>query len=406
MPEALNVGITAFQVRALPLERDRLEGFLQVSAAAGNPGRVTARLEVQVGGRLAQLREMELEPGQQVALSLPLEGAQGQVVEARVFVDGDCLGWDDAVAARLPAARALRVAWYAEQADPFTELAFQSLVEAGRVEMWKGEVAVFPPADLPDVFVFENWLPEVWPAERPVIALRPPRAAGPLRVRALPGGGVPHAAVRVTAPDHPVVFRAPAGRLALTQSCAFELAEGLEALWMAGDEPVLAAGEVRGRRLVVGAFHPAQSEALALLPAFPLVLGNALLWCADDAPLRRGLQVARTGETMEQRGRLEWTYWDGAAFQNDASSADGWTELERIGVWTNEEGQSGISLLASMQETDVPVRAETAADGGTSERAVAAAAGGFGWTVVRWLLVALLGLLLLESWLFHRRAVY
>lgn len=402
---AINVGITAFQVRALPLERDRLEGFLQVSAAAANPGPVVARLEVQIGGRLAQLRELELEPDRQMALVLPLEGADGQLLEARVIAADDCLGWDDAVAARLPAARALRVAWYAEQADPFTELAFQSLVEAGRIEMWKGDTAAFPPADLPDVFVFENWLPESWPEDRPVIALRPPRAAGPLRARVLPGSGLAHPSLRVTAPGHPVLHRVAADRLEVTQSVTLELAEGLEPLWMAGDEPLLAAGEARGRRLVVAAFLPSQSRQLALLPAFPLLLGNALLWCADDAPLRRGLPVARTGELLERRGRLQWTYWDGVAFQNETSSADGWLTLNRIGAWSGEDGDSGMSLLASAEETDLPARLSDAGDA-TGATVGSPAASGPGWTAVRWLLAGFVLLLLLESWLFHRQAVY
>ena len=404
LSSALNVGITAFQVRALPLERDRLEGFLQISAAKANPGSVTTRLEVQVGGRLAQLRELDLAPGQQLALSLPLEGAQGQLVEARLITPDDALGWDDAVAARLPALRPLRVAWFAEQADPFTELAFQSLVEAGKIEMWRGDTAAFPPADLPDVFVFENWLPEAWPESRPVIALRPPRSVGPLRVQPLPGGEALRDSVRGTAPQHPVVHRVTTSQWSLMQSARLELSEGLEALWMAGDEPVLVAGEVGGRRLVAGVFHPALSTQLALQPAFPLMLGNALLWCADDAPLQRGLQSLRVGELLEQRGRLEWVVWDGQSWREETTRADGWVELERVGAWRDETGQSGVSLLASLEETDLPLRANAdAADGGAN---VTVASGGLGLTAVRGLLLGLLGLLLLESWLFHRQAVY
>lgn len=405
LERVVNAGITAFQVRALPLERDRVEGFLQVSAARGNPGVVTGRLEVQVGGRLAQLRELELLPGQQVALSLPLEGAQGQLVEARLVTPGDCLGWDDAVAARLPALRPLRVAWYAEQADPFTELALQALVEAGRIEMWRGDTAVFPPTDLPDVYVFENWLPEVWPESRPVMALRPPRSLGPLRVRPLPGGGVAHEMVRVAAPLHPVLHRVTTQRLALTQDAALELSEGMEALWMAGNEPVLAAGEAGGRRVVAGVFHPERSTQLALLPAFPLVLGNALLWCADDPPLRRGLHTVRAGELLELRGRVDWMVWDGGAWREETQRAEGWVEADRIGAWMNEEGQSGVSLLASAEETDVPLR-EMELGSGEGGSEVGSALRGLGWTAVRWLLAGLVGLLLLESWLFHRRAVY
>lgn len=408
LEDATNVGVTAFQVRAMPMERERLEGFLQVSAAAGNPAGVISRVEVTVGGRLAHLRELELAPGKSVALSLPLEGGQGQVVQVQVTTEGDCLGWDDGVVVRLPGVRPLRVAWYAEQADPFTELAFEALVEAGRVEMIRGDVWVFPPGDRPDVFVFENWLPKEWPQGRPLMVLRPPGSLGPLSVKALPANGVPHSSLRVTAPDHPVLHRVTATRLAVTQSCELEMGLGLEALWMAGDAVLLAAGEVQGQRLVVGAFSPARSEQLTMHPAFPLVLGNALFWCAENPESNRGLEVVRTGEMREIKGQTDWHWWDGAGFQTGLQTMTGWTEMERVGTWVDAEGRSGLSLLASAKETDLPTR--SAARVLETEDSVtdfkAGLSGGLGWTVVRWLLTSLLLLLLGESYLFHRRAVY
>jgi len=405
LKEGVNVGITAFQVRALPMERQRSEGFLQVTAAAGNARAVTVRLEVQIDGRLAQLREFEMMPGQQSALTLPLEGAAGQLLEARVFAEGDCLGWDDAVVAHLPPVGALKVAWYAQEADPFTELAFQSLVDAGRVEMWKGNTDEFPPVDLPDVYVFENWLPTTWPQDRPVIALRPPKSLGPIQIRVLPGRGVPHPTVRVPQPDHPVVFRAAMSRAALTQSAEIELGTGLEGVWLAGNDAVLAAGEVDGQRLVIGAFHPARSEQLALLPAFPLVLGNAVMWCAADSPSQRGLNVVRTGEVRALQGRVDWTFWDGQRVQTESRQNSGWAMVDRLGAWASEDGTRGVSLLASTQETQLPFsRIAPLSESKPVQQTDSSR--GSSLSVVSLLLLALLGLLLTESFLFHRRAVY
>jgi len=409
LAEAVNVGVTGFQVRSLPLERERVELFLRVSAAAAHVAKVTAKVEVTVGGRLVQLRELEVEPGGSVSLSLPVEGGRGQVVAARVMAEGDCLAWDDGVVARLPGVRPLRVAWYAEDADPFTELAFQALVDAGRVEMVRGNAAIFPSAEVPDVYVFENWLPAEWPEDRAVIALRPPRSLGPLGVEKLPGEGVPHPGVRVVRAEHPVLNRVTATRVALTQSCVLEAGRGLEALWMAGDEVLLAAGEVSGgQRVVAGAFTPARSEQLAMLPAFPLLLGNALFWCAEEATLRSGLAVTRTGEMLESGGKTEWTWWDGASFQVGAETAEGWSEADRVGAWVAADGRTGMTLLASDRETDVPLagKGDEAAQGAETAAGARMIAAGPGWTVVRWLLVGLLVLLLLESYLFHRRAVY
>ena len=258
------------------------------------------------------------------------------------------------------------------------------------------------------MYVFENWLPEVWPEGRAVIALRPPRSLGPLEVTALPGGGVPHSGVRVVRAEHPVLHRVTASRVAVPQRGVLGLGRGLEALWMAGDEVLLAAGEVsEGERVVVGAFTPSRSEQLTMLPAFPLVLGNALFWCGEESVLRRGLAVTRTGEMLELGGKTEWTWWDGASFQTGVETEAGWVEAGRIGTWVAEDGRTGMTLLASAKETEVPVAREAVVGGeaGSGEAGVQVSAGP-GWTVVRWLLVGLLVLLLGESFLFHRRAVY
>ena len=97
---------------------------------------------------------------------------RGQKLELLLKSDGDSLGLDNAVAAMLPQTRPLVVAWVAEKADPFTELALSSMIESGRIEMLKGSPESWPLKIKPDVYVFENWLPEEWPAERPVIALK------------------------------------------------------------------------------------------------------------------------------------------------------------------------------------------------------------------------------------------
>ena len=220
---------------------------------------------------------------------------------------------------------------------------------------------------------------------------------------------MPHSGVRVVRAEHPVLHRVTASRVAVTQSRVLGLGRGLEALWMAGDEVLLAAGEVsEGQRVVVGAFTPSRSEQLTMLPAFPLLLGNALFWCGEESVLSRGLAVTRTGEMLEVGGKTEWTWWDGASFQTGAETEAGWVEVGRIGTWVAENGRTGMTVLASAKETEVPlaselVGAEAAAGSGVG---VAKASAGPGWTVVKWLLVGLLVLLLGESFLFHRRAVY
>jgi len=398
-----NMGITGFQIRRALLARDRYEAFVKVSAAKANSAKLTATLEITLAGRLAQLREIDLDPGASTSLIVPLEGVRGQLMEMRLKMAGDCFGWDDAVVAPLPDTRPLIVAMVAEKADPFTELALASMVETGRLEVLKGQPAAWPMKDKPDVYVFENWLPDVLPTDRPVIALNPRKSSGAVQVRLLQEPGLPHDSVRSVAPDHPLLFRIATSRLAITQTGVLDLGASLEPLWMAGNEPVLAAGEVNGQRLVVSTFSPARSEQLALLPAFPLLLGNALYWCAENSDAISDLRALHPGDLITESGLIEWTEWDGVQFSESSDQADnGLLSVQRIGAWKTAE-RRGSSVLVSMMETDLPSRAKEAASV-TSLPKITAHAGISDWP--RMLLWFALGLLLLESFLFHRKAVF
>lgn len=402
LPDPLNVGITGFQIRQSPLARDRYEAFVKVSAAASNATKTTTTLEVTLAGRIAQLRELELAPGESTALILPLEGLRGQLLEMRLKTAGDCFGWDDGLAAPLPKTKPLQVTFFAEKPDPFTELALSALIEAGRIEMKKGTPASWPPKESPDVFIFENWLPKEFPADKPVIALTPQQSVGPVRTRVI--RGVPHDSVRAVQPDHPVLFRASSSRIALTQTTVLELPASLEPLWIAGNEPVLAAGEFNGQRLVVTAFSPAQSEQLALLPSFPLILGNALYWCAEDSAALADVRTLHTGEMLNADNLVQWHAWDGGQF-TDASDApaNGLLTLHRIGSWESGD-RSGACALISDAESNLP-KLGTEANATPQPAAQIITASAFSTWPKRLIWLAL-ALLLLESFLFHRKAVY
>jgi hypothetical protein len=404
LAKVMNVGITGFQLRKAPLARDRFEGFVRVTASSANAGSVAATLEARIGGRIAQLREMDLKPGESSSLILPLEGVHGETLELEVKCAGDALGWDNAVIATLPDLKPLLVAWVADKPDPFTELALSSLVEAGRLEIWKGEPKAWPLKDKPDVYVFENWVPKDWPEDRPAIALMPPETSGPLRVK--PVAAVPFDEVRSVVAEHPVLYRVNTSRLSLTQTVSLDVGSALETLWIEGSEPVLAAGEFHGQRVVATAFSPSKSEQLALMPAYPLLLGNALYWCAENSEALSDLKPHRTGELIAAKGALEWQAWDGRSFVKLTDETTGALhELKHIGSWQTSDGKGGACVLASAQETDVKQRAPSGTDAASKSMSTGRGlARGMSWPQM--LLWSVLALLLLESFLFHRKAVY
>jgi len=400
----VNIGITGFQIRPAPLARNRFEAFVEVSASSANGRSAETTLEARVDGRPVQLRRLELKPGESTRLILPLEGGKGQRLEIEARCAGDCLGWDDVAIAPLPETRPLVVAWFADTPDPFVELALSSMLTEERILVLKGGAKDFPPQEKPDVYVFENWVPKDWPADRPALVLNPPRSAGPIHAKKL-DKAVPYEAVRAVQPEHPVLYRVTSGRVAVTQTTVLNVSDAMESLWMAGREPVLAVGEPGGQRIVVTAFVPGKSEQLALMSAFPLLIGNALYWCAENNGTLASLKPGRPGELVPMEpGIVKWRAWDGDRFMEVSDeSKTGWLELRRVGIFEGGGGKAGTSLLMSARETDVPARAPAAAAPGLEKPTERWATGGGWWTKLLWLA---LGMLLIESWLFHRQAVY
>ena len=82
---------------------------------------------------------------------------------------GDVLGLDNVAIAPLPQSKPLVVAWFAESPDPFTELALTSMLAEERIQILKGGIKDWPMKEKPDVYVFENWLPNDWPTDRPAL---------------------------------------------------------------------------------------------------------------------------------------------------------------------------------------------------------------------------------------------
>lgn len=403
LEKPVNIGITGFQIRPTPLSRNHFDAFVEISAASSNTKSVEATLEARLDGRPVQLRQLDLKPGESVKLILPLEGGKGQRLEMEVRLTGDCFPWDNLVMAPLPEPKPLVVAWFSETPDPFVGLALSSLLAEERIQVLKGGANDWPMKDKPDVYVFENWLPKEWPTNAPALVLNPPSSVGPIHARKL-DNGVPYDTVRSVLPEHPVLYRVASGRIAVTQTSVLNVSDTLETLWMAGNEPVLAAGEAGGQRLVVMGFAPSRSEQLALLSSFPLLIGNAIYWCAENNDALASLNPKRSGAIVPVNASLvKWHAWDGAVVRDFTEEVKGgWLELRHLGMFETEDGKSEATLLLSLRETDVPLLdvSKTPVENSKLQHW----ANGSNWSTA--LLWAVMVLLLLESWLFHRQTVY
>ncbi len=409
---ATNTGITAFQIRPVPLEYSRYEVYAQLSMneAAAEP--LTSRLEVSVGGIPNQHREIDLSPGERLGLTFRLNGVSDQILRLNLKTGNDVFPLDDTITIPLPDVQPVLAAWIRpdDKEDPYTRFALSSIQESGRFELLKGSPAAWPLNEEVDAVIFDGWLPEEWPGNIPAVVINPPGSSGPVLARAL-ANPIPYDSIRVGNDAHPVLFRVSSSRVALTQTAIFQSAGSLEPLWLAGQDPILAAGEVKGQRLVIMGFSPGASERLPLTASFPLLMGNALLWCVDRQDMSStGVELLSTGDLARVRGEtIEWSQWEGREMATRRRPLDADViEMDRIGVWKtfDAEGkleQQGTSHILSAAESNIPIQPTLSAD---ADEAYFTAAGGVGGKLKLWILFALVFILLLESWLFHRHAVY
>ena len=384
--ELVNAGITAAGLRTLPQERNRHAAFVQVEGLA--PGPLTAELEVALDGRVIEVRRLELKPGQAERLSIPIESRDGRLLRLTLRAAGDALAADDLVELPIPPPRTLRVVHVSPRHDPFVALALAACAGDGDVEVrtlapdaWDGSGA--------DLAVLDGWVPPTVPTMAAIL-IDPPAGLPGLPLRRLEGDGLPIEAPRVLDGDHALLVGIANRRVALTQTASIDTDAGLEPLWASDAGVLLAAARRGGHRLVVMAFAPGRSERLPLSAAFPLLIANAMAWSTADES-SAAVAVLRTGTLVDVRGALAW---DGSV------PADGPLrpiELDRCGSWRDAAGRQGAAALLSRSETLLPP-----GDAQAAPLAALAAVDGDLVVAALWLLLAVL---LLESWLFHRKGV-
>ncbi|MEX2577922.1 MAG: BatA and WFA domain-containing protein [Verrucomicrobiales bacterium] len=405
LPEVVNPAITAFQIRPVPLEYARYDVYAQVALNQAAPEGIEARLNVTVGGIPSQYREIDLEPGERTGITFRINGSRDQLLRIHLAADADDFDLDNHVALLLPDTQPILAAWIRpeETEDPYTRFALSSIQESGSFELLKGTPEAWPLSESVDAVIFDGWLPDEWPGDIPAIVINPPGSVGPVQARRLESP-VPYDSVRVGNQDHPLLFRVGSSRVAVTQTAVFDTGGALEPLWIAGREPVLAAGEVDGQRLVLMGFSPGISERLPLTASFPLLVGNALFWCVDQAGGSPNARLHSTGDFVRMEGEsVTWSRWNGREMKKQRLPLLGEVaEMDRIGVWETDAGLRGASHILSARESDIPVRADDA----EKDLDYFTVEAGWAANLKLWLLAAVIVFLLTESWLFHRHAVH
>jgi hypothetical protein len=266
---APNLSITAFGARPATSSADGASAYLEVANYAPEPQR--AHITVTRGSSVVADRWLDLAGGQVSQQALPLAAAGGATLRARVSAPGNALDIDDEAVAWLVNGDPIAVTVVSEQPDDLS----------GLFEHDPGVRPTFirPTAYAPtqtDVFVFDRWAPPEAP-QRPALYLSPPpvpwlATAG--RDEVLPKWSVTE--------GHPVLAGVDPFTLDIVRSRRYEGA-GLKPVAVSAQGTALVSVlDAPGVRGVLLGFSTADSN-LTDVPAFPILVGNALDWLARPA---------------------------------------------------------------------------------------------------------------------------
>jgi hypothetical protein len=264
-----NISITAFGARPATSSAVGASAYLEVANYA--PGSQRAHITVTRGSSVIADRWVDLGAGEVSQQALPLEATGGATLRARVSAPGNALDIDDEA-----------VAWLAN-GDPIAVTVVSGQPEdlSGLFEHDPGVRATFVrPAEYSqaptDVFVFDRWAPPAAP-DRPALYLSPPPVswlAKAGRDEALPHWSVTEA--------HAILAGVDPLTLDIARSRRYEGPALKPVAVSARGTPLVSVLDAPGIRGVLLGFSTADSN-LTDVPAFPILVGNALDWLARPA---------------------------------------------------------------------------------------------------------------------------
>jgi len=208
---------------------------------------------------------------------------------------------------------------------------------------------------------------------------------------------------------HPVMrFVNPSGAV-FSQLHPVTDAAGLTPLARTDRGPLILAGEHRGSRVVQLAFDPYTSD-LPLRVAWPVLLMNTIGWLTESDGVDEGhtVQTGQTWSATLPSSSIETVRLTTPDAEVEIPVYEGrfaTPVLDRVGPYTVQWGSRRTPLAASLlDEDETRARAGTDAGGETPNAAEPQRAStAFRRELWRPLLWAMLALMLLEWWAFHRR---
>ncbi|HTS52122.1 MAG TPA: hypothetical protein VMH26_02510 [Burkholderiales bacterium] len=380
-----NVGITAFDVRAVPRDARRHQAFVEVLNASLGAKRV--ELQVAGAGHAPIVRVLDIPGGAVASETLDVSAFESGPLQASVGSQYDAFAADDVAYAYLPTSKVVRVG-LVTAGDSFLERSLRLLprtqvriVPARRMNARSGI----------DVWVFDRYAPARLPGV-PALLFRPPPADW------LPAleGDLGATAVAAWVRGHPVTEGLSLRDVFVEHALAIRAGTQTQVLATDASRRPLILASASGPRWVEVAFSLGDSN-LPLQPGLPVFLSNVVDWMTGEPlALKSGPAQVRLPVTGAKVVDLQG---HGVATREMLGAT--FAELERPGLYTAIARDRRVRVAVNVADPSV-----TAIN--ASRLPPQQAVPGLQprpWPITPWLALLLVAALLvvLEWWTYNRR---
>ena len=314
---AVNVGITAFDVRPVPSRPLAYEAYIEITNAS--PDRRRAELSIRDAKGVRVRRSIEVPAGESYRDALDVTGLARGEIRAAISTPDDAFAPDDEAVAYVAWDRPIRTLLVTD-GHPSLEMALgldPALdVTTVRPSAYAGDEGA-------DVCVFDRFAPEREPV-KPALLLRPP-AAPWLSAIARTDGEVARPVVRTWDATQPVLRFVKGADIRIDRSARLGPARdatGVRVIADAADTALVLTADRPVRRVLVG--FDLRDTDFPIQLGFPLFLRNAIVWLAGireplraipgtiGAPWPDAEIVTAAGATVPMRRVLDATIFDAA----------------------------------------------------------------------------------------------
>ena len=404
---AHNVGITAFQVEALPSEPTRFQAFVQVKNASDVRKQTTLRLS---GSNEGGIRDtLTLGPGETRGRSIDLGSFERGPVRAVVTADSDAFPADDYAYGFLPIRTETRVL-LVTRGNVYLE---NVLVDEPRLSLAVVNPEQYDPQVSADVYIFDRFAPPEAPGG-PTLVFLPPdvewltRTLAVVEAPEVPGWNPAHPVLRFVALEDLRIDRA--ARIAMPEEVDAGPTSGVGETGRAPAAEVVVGSPLlplvlvseRPERIVRVSFALEDSN-FPLHPGFPIFLTNTLGWLMDEqvalarAPGQIEVPLAMAAVTdLEGSDVATWPLSNRTVFMAD-----------QPGLYTVAQGDRRLRVAVNLAST---ARTSVNDSGFTSDEITSAASTVLADTEAGpneelWMALLLLALfLVIVEWVtYHRR---